>query len=458
MDAPKFRLKVGDQKERRPGEAPRSVEDMAWAQRRPSTTAEVSKLLLKYALMAAFIFVLSFQVFNRRAVPQKAPRTPTDNGALGAPPASNEPSFQVVGADGQKIQPKGTAGEEKPEPQPGEETPKPAGENENAQAAPPAENGAEQTQPPPAAPDETGKASPPEKKEVGRKSFSYAESKERKFLSLLPKFEPQEDLDPSSNAFQRAYDNILDEDIETRPGKIDSNDLTQANNAIFLYIRFLRTHKDNPAKLEEYYNKRKADLVSKLGERKGDATFYNVMSLRSYPSYRGHPYKFQGGLLKKYQIRAYANAENNNAGLRDMWMLICRDLNYRIFSVLVPHDVKHLLSKDEVDAPDQITGQGLFLQRWSYPRADNTAWEAIPVYVALKVQKVEPPPSNMTAVVIALAVIVAIGLFFIVTQMRKDEKQANDLTHRMRERALQSRKKKGKDPTSGSEAEVTGNG
>ncbi|MCK6471879.1 MAG: hypothetical protein L6R28_09040 [Planctomycetes bacterium] len=329
--------------------------------------------------------------------------------------------------------PKGEAGDgEAPAPAPG---PVAEGEGEAKTEAAVNEGGeAEKTAAsdnPPPFKQSPGNPKPAAAAPRGPTSFYGEAAKTRAFKAPLPEFEKLETLDANSEAFKDAYELILDEDLASREGLLYASEYTQAYQAVFLFYRYLRTHADHPEVIEAYAKQRREANLEKLGETGADAKYHNVLFRDEYQTYRGQPYFFHGNLIRKYQIRDWSTEDGNNSGIRDTWLLICRDPKWKLYAVLVPEDMHEFLSKDDSNSPDLIEWTGLFLQRWTYIRRDNFH-DAMPLYVALDAKKVDLPDSGANTIIITVLLVFGLGLAAILYYLRTDERRSREKLSELR--------------------------
>lgn len=412
MDIPKFSARR-DATKRKPGQAPASVKEMSWMQHKVPTTYDLLTgrllgLLLIFGLLIVAAGMLrsraksnaSEGLFHQVIDSSRGHQNPVLPGKP-HPTVSKRVEGELVGPDGKPAA-------------------APAGQ-EAADAEAEAKSEAAKTE----------AKTPPAAEADNRKRFSLEESKIRKFQAPADKFDPLEMLDPKSEDFVNAFDVVYDEDVRSAAGLVNASELDHASTAMYLFFRFLRTHEKTPEKIEAYYKDRYAALKAALGDNRAPANHHNVMN--SPEHYRGQLYKFAGSLIKKFQIRNWSWDEDNNSGIRDTWMVICRDDKLRFYAVLVPQDVNVFRSKDDVDAPDRVMWSGLFLQRWAYVRADNQ-WDTMPVYVALKLDPLEIPKSDNGAMLVGIALALIVGLVLIVRMIRRDEKKGEDLMRTLRQR------------------------
>lgn len=421
MDIPKFSARR-DEAKRKPGQAPASIKEMSWMQHKVPTTYDLLTGRLLGLVLVFGLLVVAAGMLRSRA------KTHTSEGLFHQvidssrghqnpvlpgkphPTVSKRVEGELVGPDGKPAaapageEATGAEAEAKSEAAKTEAPTPPAGETKSATAE--ADN---------------------------RKRFSLEESKIRKFQNPVDKFEPLELLDPKAEDFVNAFDVVYDEDVKSAAGLVNASELDHASTAMHLFYRFLRTNEKSPEKVEAYYKDRYAALKAALGDNRASANHHNVMN--SPEHYRGQLYKFAGSLIKKFQIRNWSWDEDNNSGIRDTWMVICRDDKLRFYAVLVPQDVNHFRSKDDVDAPDRVMWSGLFLQRWAYVRADNQ-WDTMPVYVALKLDPLEIPKSDNGAMLVGIALALIVGLVLIVRMIRRDEKKGEDLLRALRQRPV----------------------
>ncbi|MCW8128779.1 MAG: hypothetical protein KIS92_00205 [Planctomycetota bacterium] len=429
MDIPKFSARRDKPPERQAWQAPRSVSEMKWVQDRPKSlmdflTGRFIMLLLMAGLLAAGVSMLRSRgrAASQGGELQKiidSSRTHV-NPTLPAhphPTINKRAEGTVVDAQGKPIaaEPAEASGERKPG---AEETP-----------------GAE--------------AEAPASEEPQRRKYTVDEAKVRKFQEMLPNFEKLEDLDPGAQSFTDAFEVIFDDNISNAEGLVAASEVDHGAEAIWMLFRYLRTHADRPETLEAYYQARKEANSKALGPNRALATFSNVMTNPDH--YRGQAYKFEGSLIKKYQIRNWGMDAENKSGVRDTWMVICRDDRLHFYALLVPQDIGGFRSKDDVDAPDRVRWTGLFLQRWSYVRADQQ-WDTMPIYVALKMEHLETPESGTGGVVLVAAVVMGLGLFLLVRMTRGDERKGEAMARHIRTRQARAHQGTGAPPADAAQA------
>jgi outer membrane biosynthesis protein TonB len=278
-----------------------------------------------------------------------------------------------------------------------------------------------------------------ENPEFKRSQLRSEEAMVRKFQEPLDTFDPLKTLDYKDDSFLELYEMVADDDLDLPAGRANASNYSYAAEIIYQYYRFLRTNEKSPEKIEAYYKQRKEELKSHFGrESLSEANYRNVMPFPreeqgtkrpSYQEYRGHLYHFTGLLMQKYQIRVWED-EDNNSGIRDTWLLVCRDLKRRdeLYGVLVPHSARHLLSRDEVDNADIVAWKGLFLQRWTFENKDGN-WSRMPIYVAWNVDRLAQPPSAQGTnwLLVVIGGLLCIGLIFVFWQTSKDSKQVDSL-------------------------------
>jgi hypothetical protein len=292
-----------------------------------------------------------------------------------------------------------------------------------------------------------------------RTLLTHPEAMAHKFKEPLPDFEPLETLDYKDDSFHELYALVMDEDVRTVYGRRKAGDYAYAAEIMYLYFRFLRTHADHPEKIEAYYEKRKAELTQIMGgPRQAEANYANVMKnhllvdgSNAHLPYRGQLYHFHGLLMQKYQIRVWSKDEDNNSGVQETWLLVCRDLKYRdhLYGVLVPHSARHLRSRDEVDNADLVAWKGLFLQRWPYEQKDQRGG-AMPLYVAWTADRIKQPPSNRGTnwVLVAVGTVLCLALIYVFWQTSRDDKRLDSFRRNMRRKPGTGKKKTADDPDS----------
>lgn len=345
-------------------------------------------------------------------------------------PAPPQPAPKGEAGDGEAPAPAPVAeGEGKSEGQ-GEAKTEAAAPNGEAGPGEEAEKTAASDNPPPFK-QSSGKPKAAAAAPSGPTSFYGEAAKSRTFKEPLPEFEKLETLDPNSEEFKDAYELVLDEDLASREGLLYAGEYTQAYQAVFLFYRYLRTHADHPEVIDAYSKQRREANLEKLGEAGADAKYHNVLFRDEYQSYRGQPYFFHGNLIRKYQIRDWSTEVGNNSGIRDTWLLICRDPKWKLYAVLVPEDMHEFLSKDDSNSPDLIEWTGLFLQRWTYIRRDNFH-DAMPLYVALDAKKVELPDTGANTIILTVLLVFGLGLAAILYYLRTDERRSREKLSELR--------------------------
>jgi len=440
VDAPKFKIPGRD----RNAKAPNSVQEMAWANHKPESFLDfVRGRFLALVLMLA-ILAGGFSYMNRAAShPDNRRKAKRETSLVETPTPTGH---RIVEANGPTAQAHAV--------KPGDTPREPA-----AEQTPAAEGQAPETDRAPAKED-TGKEQKPDlqadRPDFKRSQYGTKEAMLRQFREPLDRFEPLETLDYKDDSFLELYEMVADEDLDLPAGRANASNYSYAAEIIYLYYRFLRTHEKNPEKIEAYYRQRKEELKALFGKDSlTEASYRNVMPFPreeqgvkrpSYQEYRGHLYHFTGLLMQKYQIRVWDD-EDNNSGIRDTWLLVCRDLKRRdeLYGVLVPHSARHLYSRDEVDNADIVAWKGLFLQRWTFENKDGN-WSRMPIYVAWNVERLAQPPAarGVNWILVAVGGVLGAGLLFVFWQTRKDTLRADGM------RRKYFRKPKDATPTSAS--------
>ncbi len=427
MDAPLFRIPNRD-RDRNAKDVPNRVKEMSWANQKPENFLDFirGRFLLLVLMLALLCGGFSYmnQAASRPGHQRKAKRPPS---LVEAPPPPS--GLQIVDSNGPITQ--GDAVE------PADAQKAPAAEQ------PPAAEDKTPAKDPPADEEKTGKEKEPrpdlkaDGPDFERSQWGAKESMLRQFQEPLDQFEPLETLDHKDDSFLEIYEMVADDDLDLPAGRANASNYSYGAEIIYHYYRFLRTHEKSPEKIEAYYKQRKEELKSLFGrDSLSEASYRNVMPFPreeqglhrpSYQEYRGHLYRFTGLLMQKYQIRCW-NDEDNNSGIRDTWLLVCRDLKRRdeLYGVLVPHSARHLLSRDEVDNADIVAWKGLFLQRWTFENKEGY-WNRMPIYVAWNVNRLAQPPAaqGINWILIAIGGVLCIGLLFVFWQTSKDNKRAD---------------------------------
>ncbi|GMV79571.1 MAG: hypothetical protein AMXMBFR7_07550 [Planctomycetota bacterium] len=431
-DIPKFKLPGRDDGSRRPGQGPRNVSELSWMQHETDDeNSQLQKRLLRMfvlAVMLAALFVMFRDKGKQRAEGMLEQITEATEGKEPALPKSAYPSpqgqsdIQLTGPDGKPLIPV----EEAPAAPAGQEAKSPEQTGEEAKS-PDAENDEEGESNPATPHGETAQTKTPGD---DRRMFTNKEGRQMEFQGLKAEFTPLPELNPESEDWEDAFLHVFDEDLKSKRGLSDANDLTEARQVLHMFIRYLRTIGGDAVKLEEVEKARGAALIEKHGRGAGVAHFNNVMS-EHYRDYRGMPYLFEGSLIRKYRIYNWSADQENNSGVRYTWLLICRDVKFKQYAVLVPQDVRNIMSKDDVENPDVISWHGLFMQRWSFVRQDQV-WDAMPLYAALEVKRLELPDSGTGTWVLAMAAAMVVGLYFLLRQLRRDEASGEQVLRKMR--------------------------
>jgi len=411
LDTPKFQI-PGRPRGRQPGEAAKSVKEMSWANQKPESFMDFVRGRFLTLLLMVGVLAGGFSVLNSRA---KNPENQKK-----APKAAPSPEDELRG--GTFVVPSDTAATDA------------APQSPRAEEHAADDNPEDTTKKDRVDKDNAKDDSAPADFEGERKLYPGREAMVHTFKEPLPEFKPLEELDYKDDSFHELYALVMDDDLRTVSGRRNAANYAYAAEIMYLYFRFLRTHADNPEKIEEYYRNRKTELTDLTGSAlQAEANHLNVME--NPMPYRGQLYKFHGRLMQKHQIRVWANDEENNSGVQETWLLICRDLKYRdrLYGVLVPHSARHLRSREEIDNADLVSWKGLFLQRWPYEQK-NDRYGQMPLYVAWTVARLDRPPSKHGTnwVLVAVGALLCVGLIFVFWQTSKDDKRAGKFRRNLR--------------------------
>ncbi|MCZ7649240.1 MAG: hypothetical protein M5U26_28955 [Planctomycetota bacterium] len=426
-EIPKFSAtRKAEERARRDSNAPRSVDEMSWMQQKPANVSDVFSKRMGFMLVLAVVLGGGIFMVRDRAktntrgmIHDIEEATRDKEPALPSTKFSQHPDsgpVELVGPDGKPLKADVPAAEHA---KTGAEEGKTGGE-------PAPEDEAEA---------KTGAAKTLGELDEERKMYSFKEGVQRVFKDMLPEFEPLEDLDPAGEDWADAYDMVFDEKLDSKQGLMDAHEIGEARGVLYLFYRFLRTCESAPEKFEAYAERRRQELLAKHEKPAAAVAGYSNVMFGDYRDYRGVPYRFQGSLIRKYQILNWTADPENKSGIRYTWLLICRDAKYKHYAVLVPQSMKDLISKDDAENADLVDWTGLFVQRWSFVRTDKN-WDLMPLYAALNVKKYEAPSDGTTSVVLAIAALAAVGFIVVLRQLRRDEESASQITKRLRRKPL----------------------
>ncbi|MGH7145942.1 MAG: hypothetical protein ACREJ2_17670, partial [Planctomycetota bacterium] len=247
------------------------------------------------------------------------------------------------------------------------------------------------------------------------------------FVPMSPHFTPLKTLTGQEDAFASIP---TDSDLDST---IQASKYTESFEAFDLVMRFLRTH-NTPAELEAYRQQRETANVAQLKDpTKAAANFTNTVN-NPLPYY-GQPYQVEGWMVKCLSARDYWSQDfgpgtgaKAQSGVEHTSTWIVRDDNVNFYLVTVPLTDTQVLGKDFKGDLNDLTGlnmrvrfDGLFLQRVPIEKK-NFQYDLLPMYVAMKLQKVIIPPSSVKDYTYFVAAGMGLVFFIMLYMIYRDRK------------------------------------